>query len=76
MPVGSSSFLVNALNTATMMISPTTAPPTCSTVKPANSYALMEQPDIDGALVGGASLDPASFYAIIRFDLSPEEAAQ
>jgi triosephosphate isomerase len=45
-------------------------------VKPANSYALMEQPDIDGALVGGASLDPASFYAIIRFDLSPEEAAQ
>jgi triosephosphate isomerase len=43
-------------------------------VKPANSYALMEQPDIDGALVGGASLDPASFYAIIRFDLPPEEA--
>jgi triosephosphate isomerase len=34
----------------------------------------MEQPDIDGALVGGASLDPASFYAIIRFDLPPEEA--
>jgi len=43
-------------------------------VKPANSYSLMEQPDIDGALVGGASLDPASFYAIIRFDLPPEEA--
>jgi len=43
-------------------------------VKPSNSYSLMEQPDIDGALVGGASLDPASFYAIIRFDLPPEEA--
>jgi triosephosphate isomerase len=42
-------------------------------VKPSNIYALMEQPDIDGALVGGASLDPASFYAIIRFDLPPEE---
>jgi triosephosphate isomerase len=27
----------------------------------------MSQPDIDGALIGGASLDPASFSAIIRF---------
>jgi triosephosphate isomerase len=45
-------------------------------VKPSNIYALMEQPDIDGALVGGASLDPESFYAIIRFDLPPEEGAQ
>jgi triosephosphate isomerase len=37
-------------------------------VKPDNIYALMAQPDIDGALVGGASLDPDSLYAIIRFD--------
>jgi triosephosphate isomerase len=42
-------------------------------VKPANTYGLMDQPDIDGALVGGASLDPESFYAIIRFDQPPEE---
>jgi triosephosphate isomerase len=26
----------------------------------------MAQPDIDGALVGGASLDPASFASIVR----------
>jgi triosephosphate isomerase len=30
-----------------------------------NGPALMAQPDIDGALVGGASLDADSFYAII-----------
>jgi triosephosphate isomerase len=30
-------------------------------VKPDNSRTLMSQPDIDGALVGGASLDPRSF---------------
>ena len=42
-------------------------------VKPDNVYGLMDQPDIDGALVGGASLDPESFYAIIRFDRPPEE---
>ena len=34
-------------------------------VKPQNAEALMAQPDIDGALVGGASLDPAAFGAII-----------
>ena len=31
-----------------------------------NSSNLMAQPDIDGALVGGASLDADSFYAIIN----------
>ncbi len=36
-------------------------------VKPENTPELMAEPDIDGALVGGASLDPASFSAIIRF---------
>jgi triosephosphate isomerase (TIM) len=36
-------------------------------VKPDNISALMKKEDIDGALVGGASLDPASFVAIIRY---------
>jgi triosephosphate isomerase len=36
-------------------------------VKPDNIKALMAQPDLDGALVGGASLDPASFAAIVNF---------
>ena len=35
-------------------------------VTPANSPSLMAQPDVDGALVGGASLDADSFYAIIN----------
>ncbi|HEY7679198.1 MAG TPA: triose-phosphate isomerase [Terriglobia bacterium] len=38
-------------------------------VKPDNISGLMAQPDIDGALVGGASLDPASFAAIVRFEV-------
>jgi triosephosphate isomerase len=37
-------------------------------VKPDNIAGLMAQPDIDGALVGGASLEPGSFAAIIRFE--------
>jgi len=41
-------------------------------VKPDNVYALMAEQDIDGALVGGASLDPVSFSRIVRFD-RPEE---
>ena len=36
-------------------------------VKPENIAELMDQPDIDGALVGGASLDPESFSRIIKF---------
>jgi triosephosphate isomerase len=36
-------------------------------VKPDNITALMKEEDIDGALVGGASLDPASFAAIIKY---------
>jgi triosephosphate isomerase (TIM) len=35
-------------------------------VKPDNAEQLMRQKDIDGALVGGASLDPRSFAQIIR----------
>jgi triosephosphate isomerase len=36
-------------------------------VKPSNILGLMEQPDIDGALVGGASLNPDDFIKIVRF---------
>jgi triosephosphate isomerase len=36
-------------------------------VKPDNVKALMAQEDIDGALVGGASLDPTSFAAIVNY---------
>jgi triosephosphate isomerase len=35
-------------------------------VKPENAASLMTQPDIDGALVGGASLDPRAFAQIIK----------
>ncbi len=37
-------------------------------VKPDNIKGLMAQPEIDGALVGGASLDPKSFAAIVNYD--------
>ncbi len=36
-------------------------------VKPDNAHALMTQPDIDGALVGGASLDAATFSKIVKY---------
>jgi triosephosphate isomerase len=39
-------------------------------VKPGNIVGLMDKPDIDGALVGGASLDAASFADIVRFGRS------
>jgi triosephosphate isomerase len=35
-------------------------------VKPDNIARLIAEPDVDGALVGGASLDPKSFFAIIQ----------
>ena len=35
-------------------------------VKPDNAEALLSQPEIDGALVGGASLDPNSFASIVK----------
>jgi triosephosphate isomerase len=35
-------------------------------VKPSNAYELMSQPDVDGALVGGASLEERSFGDIIK----------
>ena len=36
-------------------------------VKPANITELMGQADIDGALVGGASLDPDEFARIAQY---------
>jgi triosephosphate isomerase len=36
-------------------------------VKPENAKALMAQEEIDGALVGGASLDAKSFAAIVKY---------
>ena len=41
-------------------------------VKPDNARTLISQPDIDGALVGGASLDPRSFAQIVQAGV-PEE---
>jgi triosephosphate isomerase len=41
-------------------------------VTPANAKELMSQPDIDGALVGGASLDPRGFAEIVAA-ATPEE---
>ena len=37
-------------------------------VKPDNMKELMQEPEIDGALVGGASLDAESFARIVRYD--------
>ena len=38
-------------------------------VKPSNVDELMAQPEIDGALVGGASLEPTSFARIVNFQV-------
>jgi triosephosphate isomerase len=40
-------------------------------VKPDNIRDLMSKPDIDGALVGGASLKPESFLPIVHFNKTP-----
>lgn len=39
-------------------------------VKPDNASSLLNQPEIDGALVGGASLKPESFAAIVKYTRS------
>ena len=39
-------------------------------VKPENTAMLMAQPNIDGALVGGASLDPETFCRIVKYKFS------
>jgi triosephosphate isomerase (TIM) len=40
-------------------------------VKPDNAVELISQPDVDGALVGGASLDPSDFAAIVNAAAKP-----
>ncbi len=40
-------------------------------VKASNIAPIMAKPDIDGALVGGASLDPNEFVSICRFSAAP-----
>jgi triosephosphate isomerase len=44
-------------------------------VKPENAAELLAQPDVDGALVGGASLEPASFAAICAAGAAAAAAA-
>jgi len=39
-------------------------------VKPENAAELLAQPDVGGALVGGASLEPASFSNLCRIAAS------
>jgi triosephosphate isomerase len=36
-------------------------------VKSANIAEIMKQPDVDGALIGGASLDPEELAKIVKF---------
>ena len=43
-------------------------------VTPENVAALMAEVEIDGALVGGASLDPAAFRRIVAFDRAGRHA--
>jgi triosephosphate isomerase (TIM) len=45
-------------------------------VKPENAGALMQQPDIDGGLVGGACLEVESFVKIVTYDSAAAAAAQ
>ncbi|HEX6920822.1 MAG TPA: triose-phosphate isomerase [Actinomycetes bacterium] len=44
-------------------------------VKPENVAGIMAQPDVDGALVGGASIDPDQFVAICRYHQQMAEEA-
>ena len=45
-------------------------------VKVANVAGIMAQPDVDGALVGGASLDPDEFVGLVRYRLLAAEPAE
>jgi len=42
-------------------------------VKPENISSLMAQSDIDGALIGGASLDPHTFFKIVTYNASEKQ---
>jgi triosephosphate isomerase len=39
-------------------------------VKMSNAAAIMAEPDVDGCLIGGASLDPDEFVGIVRYRLA------
>jgi triosephosphate isomerase len=43
-------------------------------VKSTNIAGIMAKPDVDGALVGGASLDAEEFATIVRYRLHPQVA--
>jgi triosephosphate isomerase (TIM) len=43
-------------------------------MKAGNAAGLMAQPDVDGGLVGGASLDAEEFVRIVRYSEEPAEA--
>jgi triosephosphate isomerase len=43
-------------------------------VKAANVASIMAQTDVDGALVGGASIDPDEFVGIVRYRKAAESA--
>ena len=45
-------------------------------VKPDNAESLMAQSEIDGFLVGGASLDPVSFAALVNLDWNSRRTGQ
>jgi triosephosphate isomerase len=44
-------------------------------VKATNVAGIMNQPDVDGCLVGGASLDADEFIGVVRYRLHPDVAA-
>ncbi len=44
-------------------------------VKSTNIAGIMAKADVDGALIGGASLDPDDFVGIVRYRLHPADAA-
>ena len=44
-------------------------------VKASNVAGIMAMPDVDGALVGGASLDPDEFVALCRFRMIPLDSS-
>ena len=45
-------------------------------VKSSNIAGIMARVDVDGVLVGGASLDPDDFVGIVRYRLHPSEGAE
>ena len=46
----------------------TVCSPISGSMKPSNAKGLMEQPEIDGGLIGGASLKAEDFAKVVHFD--------